>query len=215
MTVYRILDPNQDYNILSDLLTDYLNDQKSQPKTVYPIEASEYMIKRYLEIFTESVNFPPNNYIVSGAFEDDELVGVAIGRKINNAWNIPHVVLPTWILLFAHYKTKEMKSPKYKLHNLINPIITIMENDKFYNWFKVSKFSNKVTPENVEDYLNKVYSKTINAERYFVTIEAVIETQNERDSLPSAFRGMFPPIVHDGVRLVLMQHHYKNSLRKF
>lgn len=209
---YRILSPQTDVELLQKILTDFINDEIQYGSPVYPLDAMKFLKNRCIENFVDSKNKHPNDYIVVGAFEDNEIVGVAIGQKIHHLWKMQHVILPTWILVLTYLKDRKNSSPKNRLHELISPIITSMENDGFYSWYKVSKFRGT---EDLDAYISNVYSKIINAERYTVTVEAIVGNQEQRDSLPSTFRSLFPVVVYDGIRLGLLQHHYKNSLRKF
>lgn len=209
---YRRLSPQNDEHILRNILNDFIGDEMKNGSPVYELISMEMLRDGIIKNFLESVNRPENDYIISGVFEDNEIMGVAVGQKLHHFWKMQNVVLPTWILVLTYLKEKKNVSPKERLHNLISPIITSMEEDGFYSWYKVSKFKGS---ENLDDYLEKVYSKIINSERYTVTVEAIVENQEQRDSLPSTYRGLFPTVIKEGVRLGLLQHHYRNSLRKF
>lgn len=209
---YRILSPENDEYFLRKILDDFIADEIRRGSPVYTLISMQALRDKCIENFIQSVNKSAHDYMVVGAFDGTEIVGVSIGQKIHHFWKMTNVVLPTWILVLTYFNEKKNSSPKNRLHELISPIITAMENDGFYNWYKVSKFKG-VT--DIDKYLEEVYSKIINAERYTVTVEAIVETQEQRDSLPSTYRSLFPVVIKEGVRLGLLQHHYKNSLRKF
>lgn len=213
-TQYRLLSPHEssDVALLHKVLGKFLDDERTYGSPVYPYVAMAAMAKYVMEQFMESVMKNDHDFMVCGAFDGEEIVGVSVGQKLHHMWGMQSVILPQWALVLMYMKHREMRSPKDRLHSLLSPIISAMEADGFYSWYKVSKFR---LGEHPQTYLDKIYSRTINAERYFVTIEALVENQEQRDGLPSTFRRLFPVLVHDGVKLGLLQHHFKNNLRKF
>lgn len=214
MVEYRLLTPEKDYEKLKSLMDHYFTNEQKSSHRVYPLESTEETIKNNLKLFENTLTDNiKNGFLVGGEFTDDELTGFTIGRKINHIWNIEHTVIPSWTLVLMYSKTKSWKSPKEKAHNLLSPIISVMESEKFYSWYKVSKISNKINSQNVDRYLSDVYSNTINAERYTVTIEAIVNNQEELNSIKSVYRKMFPVKIYDHRKLALMCHHFKNSLR--
>lgn len=215
-TEYRLLSPEQDYDKLKSLMNHYLLEEQNNIHRVYPIESIESTITNNLKLFEDSkTDNIKNGFLVGGEFYNDELIGFSIGRKLNHMWNVSHTVIPNWALILIYSKNKTWRSPKQKTYNLVNPIISIMESEKFYTWYKVSKISNKVTSENIDHYLTDVYSNTISSERYTVTIEAIVDNQTDLDKIKSVYRKMFPIKIYDNRKLALMCHHFKNSLRNF
>lgn len=211
---YRILSPEvrEDVVALRKVLNQFLFDESNYRSPVYPLVAMEQMVTYVMTQFVQSVTKNVNDFMVCGAFEGDQIVGVAVGQKLHHLWGFQAVVLPSWALILMYLHKREQRSPKDRLHELLSPVITAMETDGFYSWYKVSKFK---PGQDVQHYLDNVYSKIINAERYTVTVEALVENQEQRDALPSTFRRLFPVVVKDGVKLGLLQHHFKNNLRRF
>lgn len=216
MKFYRLLSPENDFEKLKTLLEGYYVDQKNNTNPVYPLTAIEHSIKNNLELFKQSSHDDiKNGFLISGAFEGTELTGCAIGRKLNHFWNIKHTILPSWALVLLYSKDRTWTSPRTKAHDLLNPIISTMEHDRFFSWYKVSKISNKINSDNIDNYLSNIYSKTISADRYFVTVEAIVSNQDELKQIKSIYRRMFPIEICNNRKLALMCHHYKNSLRNF
>lgn len=216
MTEYRLLSPETDYEKLKSLMNHYFFEEEKSSHRVYPLESTEATIKNNLALFEKSsTDNIKNGFLVGGEFCNGELIGFSIGRKLNHIWNIEQTVVPSWVLVLLYSKNKAWKSPKQKVHMLLSPVISVMESEKFYSWYKVSKISNKLNSENVDQYLSEVYSRTINTNRYSVTIEAVVNNQEELNKLKSVYRKMFPVQIYDNRKLALMCHHFKNSLRTF
>jgi hypothetical protein len=210
---YKILDPLSDYDKLADLMWFYYLEESAKLKTVYPLSAIWQLIESNLVLFKESNNVPYGDYVISGAFNNDELVGFAIGRKLNHYWKILTHVIPQWVLVLIYLKNKEWETPLERLHELLLPITSLMEEQKYYEWYKVSKFSRKVTINTLDNYLETVYSKIINSTRYIVSVELVINNSLELALVEGIYRRLFPTKIHDDTRLVLLKHQYKNSLR--
>ena len=208
----RLLDHNSKFDIelVTKILNDYLDEERERKFSIYFIETVESLVEKIKD------GFKLGAILVTGMFDEaGKIIGCAAGVSINRLWQQGITLLPIWILLLTYLKNKHMSSPKERLHKLISPIITIFEKHKFYSWFKVTKFSHTVTNESLDDYITNVYSKIINDERYTVTVESIVTSTTDLSKLPDTYRRIFPDRIKEGVKLVLLQHHYKNSLRKF
>jgi hypothetical protein len=221
--VYRFLDPHNflDSARLDSILDQYVDEERAKTikgiPTVYPLESVEFTANYIATVFARSRTYPPNTFIINGGFRGDELIYISVAKKLNHQWGYDHTVIPSWIYFFLYSRDREINFPIKRMKDLLVPLVTVMQKEKFYSWYKVTKLSRTVNTDNLDDYLKRVYSKMVPMGPYnnMITVEAIIDNQDAKDNLPTAYRNMFPIKVHNGVRLALMMHHYSNNIRIF
>ena len=208
---YKVLVNGEDNKDFDTILSKFLDYQRNLSNKIYSYHQMEFFVESKRRFFTE---YSPNEFVVSGGYNNDnEICAFAVGIKLGAVCNIRHDILPQWVLSMTYLEDKEWTSPREKIHNLITPITSKMENDGFYTFYKINKIPSFISDDTASKWLNDVYSKSISNKRYIPVIERIIKTESDIHKLPSIHRAIFP---NEVLRpMAIMAHHLRQEIRHY
>jgi len=201
MKTYRLLDPDKDQKIFSQILKQFLAYEKTTNNRNYLYEQMEKKCRFYLQSFTRD-NL--ENFAVAGEFTDNKITGVAVGYTFQVAWNSPTKPMPTWVLGLTFTEEMLNGNPNNKL-NKITDILSEHFESLHYNSFHIAiRISNRITKENWSRYQRKSLSPYF-SDRYSVYVEKLITCQEDIDSFKFInLKTLINPIYHRNLAILLL-----------
>jgi hypothetical protein len=180
----------------SELLDEYVELQKTGPNPLYFYED---MHNYAIWLKHEFENRDVKDFVVAGVFDDEKLIQIMVGYKIEVAWykKIIEDTIPFYAIGLTYFKERQWKVPEQDISNLDKIVASHFEEQGFTTGFisiKAPAFIIKNTNTvEVTKYINNVFIKTFGSNTHNFSVERVFRTNNDLESYKfRAFRALLP-----------------------
>jgi len=165
--------------------------QKDKPNPLYfyedMCEFTEWLKKQF-------IHRNQDDFVVSGLFENNILIQIIVGYKIEIAWHKTKIEndLPFYVVGLVYFKNGDWKVPREDISNLDELVTDHFEKQGYTEGYMTIKAPNFVVRNNdgakINKFMNEVFIKTFKESKHNFFIEKIFRT-NE-DLMAYDFRGM-------------------------
>jgi hypothetical protein len=185
-----------DVTQFSEIVDEYATFQRDKPNALYFYEGmTEYTTWLKKQFIDRTVN----DFIIAGLFNNNRLVQILVGYKIEVAWNKITIedTFPFYVIGLMHFKESSWRVPKEDISNLDELISENFERQGFTTGFitiKAPSFFIKNTKlVDINRYVNNVFVKTFGSNTHDFFVENVFRTQEDLETYKfKAFRVLLP-----------------------
>lgn len=208
---------NKDIKDYIEILDEYCCFQKNNLNPVMFYEDQ----KVYCEwLKDEFLKRDTKDFIAVGLYEEDQLIQIMIGYKIEVAWckEIIEDTLPFYVIGLTYFRDHSWRIPGSKIVDLDEIITTHFEQQEFTKGFmtiKASNFLKKITSGvNLTDYINTNFTKTFKQNRHYFYVEKIFREQKDLDSYRfRALKALLPKRIKRPI--VLLSFDVKPELKTY
>ena len=211
----RLLDPTNsaDVSSLHEILDYYYDSQK---KSKNPLRTPE-RVKQTIDFIKKT--FAPeyrDAVYVSGTFVDGELRDAFIGNKPHAYPGIPYNYRPTWFFSLVISRDIKLANPSKKVFNVGSLVVRKMEQEGYYSYFSTVKFpGHYTTNEQCVNYIQNIFTKTYDLDRYEPMLEYVLWKDQTVDDVPFQFYKSMLEGVTNNKNACIVSFHLKPEYRNF
>jgi hypothetical protein len=180
----------------SELLNEYTELQKDSSNPIYFYEDMQ-SYATWLKHQFENRNV--KDFVVAGIFDDEQLIQIMVGYKIEVAWHKPVVedTMPYYAIGLTYFKQRCWRVPEKDISNLDKIISKHFEDQGFTTGFitiKAPAYIIKTSnPVDINRYIDSVFIKTFGNNTHNFFVERVFRTNDELQAYKfRAFKALLP-----------------------
>jgi hypothetical protein len=215
LIVNRLLDCVHDFEILKEILNEYLTDAELQPNYIWSIECVTSIVDHILK------NFNPNNknhMFIGGTFCDGKLITIFVGEKMGLYLDYKDIdALSYWFTLLIYSRTKSLSNPAIKIFDAGTLVVQEMEKQKYYAFYQFFKCPIKVGALDISSKVEKLFENFSIMNRYHNLLEYLVKKDTElKDCNTNLLKRLITGRNRkSGRQIILTSHHLKNEYRDF
>lgn len=163
----------------SEIVDEYAKFQRDKPNSLYFYEdMHEYTV--WLK--NQFIHLDTKDFIVAGLFEDNKLMQIIVGYKIEVAWHKPIVedTTPYYVIGLMYFRNVSWRLPGENIDSLGEYISNHFEKQGYTTGFLTVKAPNFVIKNTngvaITKYINEVFTKTFYANTHNYYVEVVCRT---------------------------------------
>lgn len=180
--------PN-DATQLQCVLESYKQDVLSHKNPIYLAENLHSHADWILSSFSKR---PQTDFAICGEFDDERLVSVLVGYKLEVSWGREAMVeaIPHWVMGLLYFQNQQWRSPAAVFQQLADQLARNFEAQGYTKFYTVQKLPTRLlkTKDPTGYFSADGYFKTLAFTRYLFTLENVFMTQTEIEGY--AFRSL-------------------------
>ena len=190
----------------SELLDEYTELQKDSPNPIYFYEDMQNYTTWAKHQFE---NRNVKDFVVAGVFDDEKLIQIMVGYKIEVAWHksVVEDTIPYYAIGLTYFKQRYWRVPEKDISNLDELISSHFENQGFTTGFMTVKapafiIKNK-RPLDVNKYIDTVFIKTFGSNTHNFFVEHVFRTNSDLETYKfRSFKALLPKRIKRPIVLV-------------
>jgi len=191
--IQRFLNPSNhnDVQQLSEILDDFLLNEKQRINPVYIFENQINVVNWIKNTFQTA---DQNDFIITGQFYEGRLEQIFVAYKLEVVWKISESYWPYWCVGLVYFRQSAWRSPANEILTIEKLATDHFESQKLLKGFMVIKAPKgliKMTDfSKADDYIDKIFTKTIPGLRHNFVIEGIFRDQQDIDNYQ--FKGIKP-----------------------
>lgn len=216
MIVNRFLDPNniEDVIQLKSILEEYLTGEKNKSKPVYVYEDQKFLIEWIEHKFKTT---PIKDFVITGQFNNGYLEKIFVAYKLEVAWGISESYWPYWYVSLVYFRNREWKTPAESILTMEKLAVDHFEDQKLSKGFMILKAPQGLIKmqdySKADQYIEKVFTKTIPGIKHDFVIEHIFRTQADIDNYQfKALKTILPKRILSPIVLLSFNLKYEHRL---
>jgi hypothetical protein len=185
-----------DVTQFSEIVDEYATFQRDKPNALYFYEG---MIDFTIWLKKQFIDRDVNDFIIAGLFDNNRLIQILVGYKIEVAWNKTTIedTFPFYVIALMYFRDKEWRIPGLTIDNLDKIITGHFEKQGYTKGFMTIKAPNFIIKNtnaaDINKYINEVFIKTFYGNAHDYHVEHVFRTPDDLNSYKfKAFRTLLP-----------------------
>ena len=213
--INKFLDPtnSNDVKQLGEILDLYLQGESLRDNPIYVHEDQVKLVKWIKDTFN---TVSQNNFVITGQFINDRLEQIFVAYKLEVLWGIKESYWPYWGVGLVYFRNTSWSTPADKILSLEALSTKFFEAQGYHTGYMVIKaprgLVNMTDFSKADEYIDKVFTKTIPGLTHNFRIEQVFRSQQDLDSFKfKGLRSILPNRILGPVVLLsfTLKHQYR------
>jgi hypothetical protein len=189
--INRFLDPTNidDVQQLNEILDLYLQGESQRANPIYVYENQVGVVTWIKDTFNKASQ---NDFIITGQFINGRLEQIFVAYKLEVVWGIKESYWPYWCVGLVYFRETSWSTPADKILSLEALSTSFFEAQGYHTGYMVIKapkgLVNMTDFSKADEYIDKVFTKTIPGLTHDFRVEQVFRSQQDLDSFK--FKGL-------------------------